>query len=147
MNLHWQSGLCSLIRCLGLSWEKAMAPHFSTLAWTIPWMGEPDRLQSMGSLGVGHDWATSLSLFTFIHWSLENPRDGGAWWAAVYGIAQSQTWLKRLSSSKFVMAFLWKSKHLLISWLWSPSAVFSSPRKEMCHCFYFFPMYLCFWSF
>ena len=30
---------------------------------------------------------------------LENPRDGGAWWAAVYGIAQNQTWLKRLSSS------------------------------------------------
>ena len=48
--------------------EKAMAPHSSTLAWNIPWMEEPGRLQSMGSLGVGHDWATSLSLFTFIHW-------------------------------------------------------------------------------
>ena len=48
--------------------EKAMAPHSSTLAWRIPWMGEPSRLQSMGSLGVGHDWATSLSLFTFMHW-------------------------------------------------------------------------------
>ena len=42
--------------------EKAMAPHSSTLAWKIPWMEEPGRLQSMGSLRVGHDWATSLSL-------------------------------------------------------------------------------------
>ena len=48
--------------------EKAMAPHSSTLAWKIPWMEEPCRLQSMGSLRVGHDWATSLSLFTFMHW-------------------------------------------------------------------------------
>ena len=48
--------------------EKAMAPHSSTLAWKIPWMEEPGRLQSMGSLGVGHDWVTSLSLFTFMHW-------------------------------------------------------------------------------
>ena len=47
---------------------KAMAPHSSTLAWTIPWMEEPGRLQSMGLLRVGHDWATSLSLFTFMHW-------------------------------------------------------------------------------
>ena len=48
--------------------EKAMAPHSSTLAWKIPWAEEPGRLQSMGLLRVGHDWATSLSLFTFIHW-------------------------------------------------------------------------------
>ena len=44
--------------------EKAMAPHSSTLAWKIPWTEEPGRLQSMGSLRVRHDWATSLSLFT-----------------------------------------------------------------------------------
>ena len=48
--------------------EKAMAPHSSTLAWRIPWTEEPGGLQSMGSIGVGHDWATSLSLFTFMHW-------------------------------------------------------------------------------
>ena len=70
--------------------------------------GEPSRLQSMGSLRFGHDWMTTLSLFTFLHWRrkrqplqcscLENPRDGGAWWAAVYGVAQSRTRLKRLSS-------------------------------------------------
>ena len=134
-----------------------MAPHSSTLAWKIPWTEEPRRLQSMGSRRVGHDWATSLSLFTFMHWRrkwqstpaflpgesqgrgslvgcrlwgrtesdtteqlhfhfslscigrgngnplqrscLENPRDGGAWWAAFYRVAQSWTQLKRLSSS------------------------------------------------
>ena len=48
--------------------EKAMAPHSSTLAWRISWTEEPGRLQSMGSLRVWYDWATSLSLFTFIHW-------------------------------------------------------------------------------
>ena len=48
--------------------EKAMAPHSSTLAWKIPWMEEPGGLQSMGSLRVRHDWVTSLSLFTFMHW-------------------------------------------------------------------------------
>ena len=48
--------------------EKAMAPHSSTLAWKIPWMEEPGRLLSMGSHRVGHDWATSLSPFTFVHW-------------------------------------------------------------------------------
>ena len=45
-----------------------MAPHSSTLAWKIPWVEEPGRLQSMGSLRVGHDCAPSLSLFTFMHW-------------------------------------------------------------------------------
>ena len=86
-----------------------MAPHSSTLAWKIPWTEEPGRLQSMGSLRVGYDWAT------WLHFSLlcigegngnplqcsclENPRDGGAWWAVVYGVAQSRTRLKRLSSS------------------------------------------------
>ena len=86
-----------------------MAPHSSTLAWKIPWTEEDGGLQSMGSLRIGHDWATSLSLFTLIHWRRKwqptpvflpgDPRDGRAWWAAVYGVAQSQTRLKRLSSS------------------------------------------------
>ena len=43
-------------------------PHSSTFAWKIPWTEEPGRLQSMGSLTVGDDWATSLSLFTFMLW-------------------------------------------------------------------------------
>ena len=53
---------------LSLKTEKAMATHSSTLAWKIPWTEEPGRLQSMGSLRVGHNWATSLSVFTFRHW-------------------------------------------------------------------------------
>ena len=134
-----------------------MAPHSNTLAWKIPWMEKPGGLQSMGSIRVGHDWTTSLWLFTFMHWRrkwqptpvflpgesqgwgslvgcrlwgrtesdtterlhfhfplscigeghgnplqcscLENPRDGGAWWAAVCGVAQDRTRLKWLSSS------------------------------------------------
>ena len=81
--------------------EKAMSPHSSTLAWKIPWTEEPGGLQSMGSWRVGHDWATSLSLScigegngTPVQYScLENPMDGGAWWAAVHGVARSRTWL------------------------------------------------------
>ena len=53
--------------------EKAMAPHSSTLAWKIPWTKELGGLQSMGSQRVGHDWATSLSLLTFIHWRRKWP--------------------------------------------------------------------------
>ena len=89
--------------------EKAMAPHSSPLAWRVPWTEEPGGLQSMGSQRVGQDWATSLSLFTFCigegngsplqRSCLENPRDGGAWWAPIYGVAQSRTRLKWLSSS------------------------------------------------
>ena len=149
-----------------------MAAHSSTLAWKIPWAEEPGRLQSMASLRVRHDWATSLSLFTFMHWRrkmathstvlawripgtgepgglpsrgshrwasqmvqwqkykpanvghvdlipgfersslvgngnplqwkkpscLENPMDGGAWYAAVHGVAKS--WI-RLSDFTF----------------------------------------------
>ena len=87
----------------------AMAPHSSILAWKIPWTEEPGRLQSLGSWRVGHVWVTSLSFFTYMHWRrkgnplqcscLENPRDSGAWWAAIYGVEQSWTRLKRLSSS------------------------------------------------
>ena len=69
----WYLGGCTMYNvkyfyiCIH-SVEKAMAPHYSTLAWKIPWMEEPGGLQSMGSLGVRHDWVTSLSLFTFKHW-------------------------------------------------------------------------------
>ena len=48
--------------------EKAVATHSSTLAWKISWTEEPGRLQSMGSQRVGHNWVTSLWLFTFVHW-------------------------------------------------------------------------------
>ena len=89
--------------------EKEMATHSSTLAWEIPWMEEPGRLQSMGLQSQ-----TRLSDFTFtfhfhalekemathssvLAWRI--PGDGKAWWAAICGVAQSRTRLKRLSSS------------------------------------------------
>ena len=89
--------------------EKAMAPHSSVPAWKIPWTEEPGGLQSMGSLGVGHDWAASLSLFTFMHWRrkwqptpvfLPGESQGrGSLVGAVYGVTHSRTLLKQLSSS------------------------------------------------
>ena len=85
--------------------EKAMAPHSSTLAWKIPWMEEPGRLQSMGSLRVRHDWVTSLLRIGEGNGNplqcscLENPRDWRAWWAAISGVTQSRTQLKWLSSN------------------------------------------------
>ena len=76
------------------SMEKAMASHSSTLAWKIPWVEEPGGLQSMGLRRVGHDclhFHFSLSCIgegngnPLQHSCLENPRDRGAWWAAVNG--------------------------------------------------------------
>ena len=93
--------------------QKAMAPHSSTLAWKIPWTEEPGGLQSMGLLRVRHDWMTSLSLSCIGEGNgnplqcscLETPRDRGAWWAAIYGVVQSQTWLKWLNSSSSSIGF------------------------------------------
>ena len=86
-----------------------MAPHSSNLAWKIPWTEGPGGLQSMGSWRVRPDWTISLLLFAFCVGEgngnppqcscLENRKDGGAWWAAVSGVTQSRTRLKRLSSS------------------------------------------------
>ena len=95
---------------LSLTLEKAVAPHSSTLAWKIPWSEEPGGLQSMGGC-----YKSDTTERLHFHFSLscigggngnplqcsclENPRDEGAWWAAVYGVAQSRTRLKQLSSS------------------------------------------------
>ena len=110
--------------------EKAMAPHSSTLAWKIPWMEEPGGLQSMGSLTVGHDWATSLSRTGEGNGNplqcscLENPRDKGAWWAAVYGVAQSRTRLKRLSSTA-----TWLTRPWVCVW----AHAVRGPRRAFCN--------------
>ena len=93
--------------------EKAMATHSSTLAWKIPWMEEPGRLNPWG-----HEESDMTERLHF-HFSLscigegngnplqcsclENPRDVGAWWAAIYGVAQSRIRLKRLSSSSMLI--------------------------------------------
>ena len=85
--------------------QKTKAQIHNSPSWKIPWTEEPGRLQSMGSLRVRYDWATSLSRIGQGNGNplqcscLENPRDGGVWWAAVYGVTQSQTQLKWLSSS------------------------------------------------
>ena len=83
-----------------------MAPHSSTLAWKIPWTEEPGRLQFMESHTTKRlPFHFSLSCFGEGNGNplqcscLENPRDGGVWWAAVSGVAQSRTRLKRLCSS------------------------------------------------
>ena len=86
-----------------------MAPHSSTLAWKIPWAEEPGRLQSLGreksDMTERLDFHFSLSCIgegngnTLQCSCLENPRDGGSWLAAVCGVTQSRTRLKRLSSS------------------------------------------------
>ena len=84
-----------------------MATHSSTLACKTWWMEQLARLQSIGSQSVGHDWMTSVSFSLSCLGEgngnplqcscLENPRDREAWWAAVYGVAQSRTWLSDLA--------------------------------------------------
>ena len=110
-RFYWiQTGYPSLVGMpSGLPAEKAMAPHSGTLAWKIPWTEDPsscslwgcsesdmtERLHfhfSLSCIGEGNGNPLQYSY-------LENPRDGGAWWAAVSGVAQSRTRLKRLSSS------------------------------------------------
>ena len=106
--------------------EKAVATHSSTLAWKIPWTEEPGRLQSMGSQRV--DTTERLHFHFSLSWigegngnplqcsCLENPRVGGAWWAAVYGVLRSWTRLKRLSSSSSSMSIesVMASNHLIL---------------------------------
>ena len=93
----------------------------STLAWKIPWTEEPGRLQSMRSLGVGHDWATSLSLFTFMHWRrkwqptpvfLPGESRGQVSLVGCHLGSHSRTRLKRLSS---ILKMVWRNEKL-IAW-------------------------------
>ena len=90
--------------------REGKATHSSTLAWKIPWTEEPGRLQSMGSLRVGHDWVTTLSLFTFMHWRRkwqptpvflpgESQGRGSLVGCRLGGVTQSRIRLKQLSSS------------------------------------------------
>ena len=92
-----------------------MAPHSSTLAWKIPWTEEAGRLQSMGLRKVRHDWATSLSLFTFMPWRRKwQPTP-----VFLPGESQgrgSRTQLKRLSSSssRDSVRFIWEEPEMMI---------------------------------
>ena len=105
-----------------------MATHSSTLAWKIPWTEEPARLQSMGSQRVGHDWATSLSLHSHPYMTTGKTIALTRW-----------TFVGKVMSplfnilSRLVIAFLPRSKCLLILWLQSPSAVILEPQKIKSH--------------
>ena len=139
LNLQWGNKTSKLPE-----WRydtHAMAPHSSALAWKTPWVEEPGRLQSMGCkesdtterlhfhfslscIGEGNGNPLQCSC-------LENPRDEGAWWAVVYGVVQSQTQLKQLSSSsskvqrspdwsrthKVSQTLVRKIKNIKIEWL------------------------------
>ena len=112
------------------SLEKEMAPHSSTLAWRIPWRkslvgyspwGRKDSDMtewlhfhfSLSCIGEGNVNSLQCSC-------LENPRDGGAWWAAVYGVAQSRTQLKRLSSSSSNSYLVRENNsRFWFLWIWS----------------------------
>ena len=110
--------ICLLI----INWRRQWHPTPVLLPGKIPRTEEPGRLQSMGSLGVGHDWATSLSLFTSCigegngnplqRSCLENPRDGGAWRAAVYGVAQSRHDWSDLAAAAALSIFCTLRPHL-----------------------------------
>ena len=105
--------------------EKAMAAHCSTLAWKISWTEEPGGLQSMcleesdttkqlhfhfslSCIGEGNGNPLQCSY-------LENPRDGGAWSAAVCGVTQSRTQLKWLNSSSCTKNSTWCREHVLVT--------------------------------
>ena len=111
-----------------------MATHSSTLAWKIPWTEEPGRLQSMGWRRVGHDWATSLSLFTFMHWRRkwqhtsaflpgESQGRGSLVGWHLWGRTESgRTRLKRLSSSSnaLIESYTLFVPAYLGHWAWLP---------------------------
>ena len=112
------------------SLEKEMAPHSSTLAWRIPW-----RKSLVGYSPWGRK-DSDMTEWLHFHFSLsctgegngnplqcsclENPRDGGAWWAAIYGVAQSRTQLKRLSSSSSNSYLVRENNsRFWFLWIWS----------------------------
>ena len=82
-------------RVWSLGWEdpleEEMATHSSTLAWRIPWREEPGRLQSMGSQRVGHDWATSLSLWCWERLKAKGEGGGREWDGWIASLTQ-WTW-------------------------------------------------------
>ena len=125
MSTMWETRVQSLV------WEdpleKEMAIHSSTISWKTPWTEEPGRLQSTGSQSRTRlsDFTTTISLSCIGEGNgnplqcscLENPRDGGAWQAAVCGAAQSRTRLERLSSSSSQYSCLENLKDRVAWWI------------------------------
>ena len=104
---------------LELASREGNAPHSSTLAWKIPWTEEPGRLQSMGSLRVGHDWVTSISLFTFMHWRRKwqhtpvfLPRESQGWGSLVgcclWGRRVGNDWSDLAAAAAELIHFVWQ---------------------------------------
>ena len=127
LTCGWSPNQFHLLPPSTQSMVNAVAPHSSTLAWKIPWMEEPGRLQSVGSLGVGPDWATSLSFFAFMHrrrtWQptpvfLPGESQGrGSLVGCRLWVAQSQTWLKWLRSSSTASKKLKAGIYPAVQWL------------------------------
>ena len=121
-------------------WENLLWVGWS--AWGIPGTEEPGGLPSMGLHRVGHDWNDLACMHAWIeegngnpfqYSCLENPRDRGAWWAAVCGVAQSWTWPMRLSSSSSSSRMVRKDPSLLEAVIFSPLSIFAiswMPRNE-----------------
>ena len=141
--------MCGLWASVVAALEKAMAPHSSTLAWKIPWTEEPGRLQPTGSWSVRHDWATSLSLFTFMHWRrkwqptlvfLPGEFHGQR---SLLGYSQrgrrESDPTELLNNNKVGHSFSSKDQVSFISWLQSPSAVILEQKNKVSHCFPWFP--------
>ena len=122
-----------------------MATHSSTLAWKTPWTEEPGSLQSMGSLRVGNDWATSLSFFTFMHWRgkwqptpVFLPGESQGWRSLVgcrlWGCTESDDWsdlaaakiLGENTHQKYCVPASWKTRREILR---KGTFVFSWQRK------------------
>ena len=99
-----------------------MATHSSILAWKMPWTEDPGRLQSMGSQRVRHNWATSLHSHPYMNTGKTIALNRWTFVSKVIFLFFNML-------SKLVITFLPRSKRLLISWLWSPSAVILEPKK------------------
>ena len=113
-----------------IPWGNGIATRYSILTWRIPWTEEPGVIQSIGlqRVRVRHEWSKLAHTHIlragegngnpFQCSCLETPRDGGAWWADIYGIAQSWTQLKRLSSSQHILRVSihreWISNHFTL---------------------------------
>ena len=148
--------VAQMVKCLPTMWEtwvrslgqedpleQEMATHSSTLAWKIPWMEEPGRLQSMGLQRVGHDWVTSLhftnagdvgsvpglgrfpgkrSGYLLQYTCLENSMNRGAGWAAVHGVAKSQVQLSAglvyITGGSPLWCFSFSSKPVTFNMSW-----------------------------
>ena len=132
-----------------------MAPHFIIFAWKIPWTEEPGRLQSMGSLRVGHGWVTSLSLFDFMHWRRkwqptpvflpgESKGQGSLVGCCLWGRTES-TRLKWLSSSSSQVDHSFPSREQVSFHFMAEVTIcseFGAPQNKVSDCFHCFIIYM-----